>query len=231
MGSLDDRRKGKIVKIAILGSTGFAGSFLLAEALARPELAVTAIVRNPGAVSPHERLTVKKGDVFDTGSLADALRGHDAAIHAFHPGRAASMADVYDQCVAGHEAIIAATRLAGVPRLVCVGGAASLMTPEGKEYLDSSYWDKAFDPYRNAILGTRALYYLLKPVTDLDWVFLAPSAWLRPGQRTGRYRTGKDDMLFAADGTSSISNEDFALALINEVITPRHHRERFTVGY
>jgi uncharacterized protein len=159
------------------------------------------------------------------------LRGYDAVIHAFHPGRAANMADVYDQSVSGHEAIIAATRAAGVPRLVCVGGAASLMTPEGKEYLDSSHWDKEFDPYRNAILGTRALYYLLKPVTDLDWVFIAPSAWLRPGERTGVFRTGKDDMLFAPDGTSSISNEDYALALIDEVISPRHHRERFTVGY
>lgn len=219
------------MKVAILGSTGFAGSFLLAEALVRPELAVTAIVRNPAALTPHERLTVIQGDVFASGPLADALLGHDAVIHAYHPGRAANMADVYDQSVAGHEAIIAATRAAGVPRLVCVGGAASLMTPEGKEYLDSSHWDKAFDPYRNAILGTRALYYLLKPVTDIDWVFLAPSAWLRPGQRTGIYRTGKDDMVFAADGTSSISNEDFALALINEVVTPQHHRERFTVGY
>jgi uncharacterized protein len=219
------------MKIAILGSTGFAGGFVLTEALTRPELNVTAIVRNPDAVAAHDRLTVTKGDVFEAAALTDSLRGHDVVIHAFHPGRAANMEDVYDQSVAGHEAIIAATRAAGVPRLVCVGGAASLMTPEGKEYLDSSHWDKEFDPYRNAILGTRALYYLLKPVTDLDWVFIAPSAWLRPGERTGVFRTGKDDMLFAADGTSSISNEDYALALIDEVITPQHHRERFTVGY
>ena len=219
------------MKIALLGSTGFAGAFILAEALKRPELNVTAIVRNPDAVTPQARLTVVKGDVFETAALTEALRGHDAVIHAFHPGRAANMADVYDQSIAGHEAIIAATRAAAVPRLVCVGGAASLMTPEGKEYLDSTHWDKAFDPYRNAILGTRALYYLLKPVTDLDWVFLAPSAWLRPGERTGIFRTSKDDMLFAADGTSSISNEDYALAFVNEVITPQHHRERFTVGY
>jgi uncharacterized protein len=219
------------MKIAILGATGFAGASLLTEALTRPELQITAVARNPDAVTPHARLTVVKGDVFEADGLADALRGHDAVIHAYHPGRAADMADVYDQSVAGHEAIIAATRAAGVPRLICVGGAASLMTAEGKEYLDSTHWDKEFDPYRNAILGTRALYYLLKPVTDLDWVFIAPSAWLRPGERTGVFRTGKDDMLFAADGTSSISNEDYALALIDEVITPMHHRERFTVGY
>jgi uncharacterized protein len=219
------------MNIAMLGSTGFAGAPIFSEALSRPQLTVTAIARNPDAVPAHERLTVVKGDVFDTAGLTEALRGHDAVIHAFHPGRGVDMADIYDQCVAGHEAIIAATRAAGVHRLVCVGGAASLMTPEGKEYLDSSHWDKEFDPYRNAILGTRALYYLLKPVTDLDWVFVAPSAWLRPGERTGIFRTGKDDMLFAPDGSSKISNEDYALALIDEVIAPRHHRERFTVGY
>jgi uncharacterized protein len=219
------------MKIAMLGATGFAGGFILTEALTRPELDVTAIVRNPDAVTAQDRLTVVKGDVFDTAALTEALRGHDAVIHAFHPGRGVDMADIYDQCVAGHEAIIAATRAADVSRLVCVGGAASLMTPEGKEYLDSTHWDKEFDPYRNAILGTRALYYLLKPVTDLDWVFIAPSAWLRPGERTGVFRTGKDDMLFAPDGTSRISNEDYALALIDEVITPQHHRTRFTVGY
>jgi uncharacterized protein len=216
------------MKIAILGSTGFAGGYVLTEALTRRELDVTAIVRNPDAVAPHERLTVVKGDVFDTAALTEALRGHDAVVHAFHPGRGVDMADIYDQCIAGHESII---RAAGISRLVCVGGAASLMTPEGKEYLDSTHWDKEFDPYRNAILGTRALYYLLKPVTDLDWVFIAPSAWLRPGERTGVFRTGKDDMLFAADGTSKISNEDYALALVDEVITPQHHRTRFTVGY
>jgi uncharacterized protein len=219
------------MKIAILGATGFAGGFVLTEALTRPALEVTAIVRTPEAVTTHERLTVMTGDVFEAANLTEALRGHDAVIHAFHPGRGVDMADIYDQCVAGHESIIAATRAAGVPRLVCVGGAASLMTPEGKEYLDSTHWDKEFDPFRNAILGTRALYYLLKPVTDLDWVFVAPSAWLRPGERTGVFRTGKDDMLFAPDGTSKISNEDYALALIDEVITPQHHRERFTVGY
>jgi uncharacterized protein len=219
------------MKIVILGATGFAGGPILSEALTRPELQITAIVRTPEAVTAHDRLTVVKGDVFDAAGLAEALHGHDAVIHAFHPGRAANMDDVYEQSIAGHEAIIAATRAAGVPRLVCVGGAASLMTPEGAEYLDSTHWDKEFDPFRNAILGTRALYYLLKPLTDLDWVFLAPSAWLRPGERTGTFRTGKDDMLFAADGTSSISNEDYALAFVDEVSAPKHHRERFTVGY
>jgi uncharacterized protein len=219
------------MKIVILGATGFIGASILAEALTRPELHVTAIVRNPDAVVAHDQLTIVRGDIADRDALTASIAGHDAFIHAWHPGRAAALADVYEQSIAGHETIIAATKAASVPRLVCVGGAASLMTPEGNEYLDSSHWDKEFDPYRDSIRGTRALYYLLKDEADLDWVFIAPSAWLRPGERTGIFRTGKDDMLFAADGTSSISNEDYALALIDEVIIPKHHRERFTVGY
>jgi putative NADH-flavin reductase len=60
---------------------------------------------------------------------------------------------------------------------------------------------------------------------------VAPSAWLRPAERTGKFRYGKDDMLFDADGVSRISNEDYAVAMIEELRHPRHHRERFTVGY
>lgn len=219
------------MKVAILGATGFVGAPILAEALARPDLELTAVARRPDAIAAAERLSVTRADVCDPSGLGDALRGHETVIHAWHPGRAAALDDVYEQSVAGHQAVLAACLAAGVPRLVCVGGAASLLTPEGKEYIDSSHWDAEFDPYRNAILGTRALFYLLKPEQTLDWVFLAPSAWLRPGTRTGVYRTGNDEMLFAPDGTSSISLEDYAKALVDEVVVPRHHRERFTVGY
>jgi putative NADH-flavin reductase len=104
-------------------------------------------------------------------------------------------------------------------------------SPEGVEYLDSSLWNPEFDPYRDAIRGTRALLYLLREEEALDWVFVAPSAMLRPGERTGVFRYGKDDMLFEDDGNSRISLEDYAMAFVEELLHPRHHRERFTVGY
>jgi putative NADH-flavin reductase len=217
------------MKVAIIGATGFVGSHILTEALARPEIAVTAVVRNVQALPHHERLTATSCDIHDAAALAATLRGHDALIHAFHPNREAP--DVYDQSVAGHRAIIAAAKSAGVARFLAVGGAGSLKTPEGVEYIESSHWDKAFDPYKAAILGTRALYYLLKEQTELDWVFLAPSVMLRPGARTGKFRYGKDDVLFDADGSSRISLEDYALAMIEELLHPSRHRERFTVGY
>jgi len=220
------------MKVAILGATGFVGAPILAEALRYPDLTVTAIVRDIGKLPRADRVEAVSCDIHDGDALVRAIQGHDAVIHAYHPGRAAATsADVYERSVAGHEAIIAAIRQSGVPRLLCVGGAASLKTAEGKEFIESSRWNPEFDPYKPAILGTRALYYLLKEEKDFDWVFLAPSEWLQPGERTGIFRYGKDDLLIDAGGKSSISLEDYGLAMVEELRHPRHHRERFTIGY
>ena len=73
--------------------------------------------------------------------------------------------------------------------------------------------------------------YLLKTEPGLDWVFLAPSVMIAPGQRTGKFRLGKDHLLYDAKGKSHISLQDYAVAMVNELEHPKHHRERFTVGY
>ncbi len=219
------------MKIAIIGATGFVGAPVLVELLQRPCVVVTAIVRRTEALLPHPQLTAKNCDIFDTAALAEALAGHDAVIHAYHPGRGVITDDVFEKSVAGHKAILAAVKQAGLSRLVCVGGAASLKTPEGVEYIDSSLWNRDFDPFKPAILGTRALYYLLKDERELDWVFLAPSVQLQPGERTGKFRIGTDELLLDENGESRISLEDYAVAMADEVLRPRHHRQRFTVGY
>ncbi len=217
------------MKIAIIGATGNIGGAILAEALAHTDNQITAISRHASSLPPHPRLTGVPCDIYDIDALAKVLQGHDAVIHAFHPGNQDPQA--YEKSLAGHKAIVAATKKAGVPRLLGVGGAASLQTKEGVEYIDSSMWNKEFDPYKPAILGTRALYYVLKDEKELDWVFLAPSAWLRPGSRTGKFRYGKNEILFDQNGESRISIEDYAMAMIAELQHPQHHRERFTVGY
>lgn len=220
------------MKVAILGATGFVGRPILDEALSHPDLRVTAIVRSIGKLPEHERLEAKSVDIHDSAGLAAAMSGHDAVIHAYHPGRDMTQSpDVYEKSVSGHEAIIAAVRQSGVERLLCVGGAASLLTEDGSELIDSPRWNSEFDSFKPAILGTRALYYLLKEEQELDWVFLAPSEWLRPGERTGRFRVGQNHLLIDETGTSAISLEDYAVAMVQELVEPRHHRERFTVGY
>src|SRR4029077_5227108 len=116
----------------------------------------------------------------------------------------------------------------GVTRFLAVGGAASLRTKDGIEFLDSPDFPKEYEAFRGGIRGTRAQYYMRKEEPELDWVFLAPSVFLLPGERTGKFRIGKDHVLYDAEGQSRISLEDYAMAMVDELERPEHHRERFT---
>ena len=66
---------------------------------------------------------------------------------------------------------------------------------------------------------------------ELDWVFFSPAANLVPGERTRKFRLGKDDLIRSVSGESRISVEDYAVAMIDELEKEMHHRERFTIGY
>jgi len=72
---------------------------------------------------------------------------------------------------------------------------------------------------------------LLVEETDLNWTMLAPAAEIFPGERTGQFRLGKDDLIVDADGNSRISVQDYALAMINGLEQPQHVQQRFTLGY
>ncbi|HEY1283572.1 MAG TPA: NAD(P)-dependent oxidoreductase [Steroidobacteraceae bacterium] len=218
------------MKVALIGASGYVGSRVLSEALQRGHR-VTAIVRHPEKVPAHARLEVHAVDVLKVDELATALTGHDVVVSSFNPERGSQAPDIYERHVAGHKAIIAALKKSGVTRFIAVGGAASLKTASGQEYLDSPEFPADFAPFKAGIRGTRELYYLLQKEPHLDWVFLSPSVRLTPGTRTGRYRVGKDHVLYDAQGVSAISLEDYAVALLDELEQPKHHRERFTVGY
>jgi putative NADH-flavin reductase len=124
--------------------------------------------------------------------------------------------------------LLQAVRLARTPRLVMVGGAGSLMTTGGVALVDAPGFPKTARSEAEA--GARTLQ-ALREQTDVDWTFLSPSAVFAPGERTGRYRIGKDLLLTDTEGKSRISQEDYAIALLDEIESPNHRRERFTVGY
>jgi hypothetical protein len=215
------------MKVAVVGATGNLGNKIMVEALLRGH-DVTGVARTASAqLAPMPKLKLKDADVSDVKMLGEALKGHDAIIHAVSPGPTAP--DVFNSFVALHKAVIAAIKASGVTRVLAVGGAASLKLADGTVFLDSDQWPAQFN--KDAVKGTRELMYLLKDEPQLDWVFLSPSVFLEPGKRTGKYRTGKDHILFDANGRSHISREDFAVAMIDELERPAHHRERFTVGY
>ena len=203
------------MKIALIGPTGNVGSRLLAELLRRGH-EVTGIARHPEGLPSQPHLTVKRGDANDEDDLAALLRGHDAVISA---GRFVSV---------NPRALIAAVKQAGVPRLLVVGGAGSLEVAPGVQLMDTPDFPAAYKP--EALAG-RDFLHVLRDERELHWTFLSPSAIFGPGERTGTFRLGTDQLLVGADGESRISMEDFAIALVDELERPRHPRQRFTVGY
>jgi putative NADH-flavin reductase len=218
------------MKVALIGASGFVGSRILAETLQRGHQ-VTAIVRNPEKIQPDKNLNTKKADVLNVEELSKLLAGHDVVISAFNPARGVAGAHVYDLHVQGHKSILAAAKKSGVKRFLGVGGAASLKTPEGIELIDSPQFPAAYEQFKPGIRGTRELYYLLKQEPALDWVFIAPSVVIAPGERTGKFRVGRDHVLYNDKGESKISLEDYAVALVDEMERPQHHNERITIGY
>lgn len=213
------------MKIALIGATGFVGSAILKEALDRDH-EITAIARHPEKVQPHVKLRPQKGDVYNADEVARLVAGHGVVISAFNPGW--RNPDIYNQQVKGTRSIIDGMKKSGVKRLLFVGGAGSLEVKPGVQSLDLPGFPAE---YKQGALATREALNMLRQETGLEWSFLSPSADLSPGQRTGKFRLGRDQLLVDASGKSRISVEDYAMAMIDEVEHPAHVRQRFTVGY
>ena len=210
--------------IALIGATGFIGSAILQEALARGHR-VTALVTRPERLPAHPQLVARKVDVLDTAALTTQLTGADAVISAFS-GHARH--DVFDYYMQGFHSIIAATRAAGVARLLVVGGAGSLEVAPGVQVLDTPSFPAQ---WRATAEGAREALKTLRASSGLAWTMLSPSAEIAPGERTGRFRLGTDQLLVDDTGRSHISVEDYAVAMVDELEQARHTGRRFTAGY
>jgi len=212
------------MRIALIGATGFIGSAILKEVLSRGH-EVTALAAHPEKLAPAPGLTKAGTDVLDQARLAAQLKGHDAVISAFS-GHA--QGDVYGYYVKGIRSIIGAVKDADVQRLLVVGGAGSLEVAPGVQLLDTPGFP---DMYRASAEGAREALKLLRDEQFLNWTLLSPSAVIAPGERTGKFRLGTDQLLVNAQGDSRISVEDYAVAMVDELERPVHARKRFTVGY
>lgn len=214
-------------KIALIGASGFIGSAILNEALSRG-IKVTAIVRDTDKIKvTNENLTVKRGDVFKTEELSRLLKGHDAVISSYNPGW--KNPEIVNDTTKGYKSIIEAVRNSGVKRLQVVGGAGSLLVVPGKRLMDTDVFPIEFKPIVEAL--AKVLTDFLPKEKSLDWVFFSPAGIIEPGQRTAKYRLGKNEVIADASGNSKISSQDYAKAMIDEFEKPQHHNERFTIGY
>lgn len=217
------------MKIALIGATGFTGTKILSEALARGHR-ITAIVRHPEKLPVHAALTAAKGDIYKADEVTKLVVGHDAVISAFNPGWGDE--HLYENFLKGSKAITEGVKKAGVRRLLVIGGAGSLYVAPGVQLMDTPEFAKLVPA--NILPGVKAArdaLELIKTETDLDWTFLSPAVNLFPGERTGKFRLGGDELVLDDKKESRISIEDLAVAVLDEIETPKHVRKRFTLGY
>ena len=204
----------------LFGATGTIGKRIFAEAIRRGHQ-VTVFVRDASKVAPGAKpARVIEGNVNFPEQVTDAARGHEIAISALGP-----RADAPYEIVDLYKSLIAGLRQAGVGRLVVVGGAGSLQTPDGVRLFDSPTFPKE---WLGVAKAHGEVLELLKD-SELDWTYISPPALIQPGERTGKYRRGENQLLFDAQGKSQISDEDYAIALLDEVETAQARRKRITV--
>lgn len=213
------------MRITVFGAAGGVGRCVVEEALRRGH-EVLAVARREaslaGLPAAAERVL---GDASDADRVAELSAGRHLVLSATRPaaGREAELA------------LVARALLAGVARsgarLLLVGGAGSLTVPgsNGALVLD----DPRYVPpaWRAIALACRDQLEVCRAAAEADWTYLSPPASLEAGQRTGSYRSGLDELLADRSGTSRISIEDLAVALLDEAEHPAHRRRRFTVAY
>jgi putative NADH-flavin reductase len=212
------------VRIAVIGGGGMIGRRVVCEALDRGH-AVTLLVRDASKVTGiDERADVVEGDVLDP-RLAEQLQGQDVVVSAVGTARAVDPdSSLYLRAA---ESLVRALRGLGetAPRLLVVGGVGSLHDGSGRLLLERVPEDR-----RAEHLGQKAALDFYRGVSNVRWTYLSPPGRIAPGERTGKYRAGADELVVGDDGESTISMEDYAVALVDEAESPKHVGSRFTVG-
>jgi putative NADH-flavin reductase len=211
------------MKITLIGATGTVGQRILTEALQRGHQ-VTALVRDASKLKPEPGLKVVQGDIFDAAAVAGAAQGSEAVLSSYGPPP-----DATETLIQATRALLEGVRQAGVQRFLMVGGAGSLLVAPGLKLVDADIFPEAYKPIARA--HEQALDILVREADDLDWANLSPAALIEPGERTTRFRLGLDQLITDAQGNSRITAEDYAIAFIDELERPRHHRQRFTLAY
>lgn len=211
------------MKITLFGASGMIGQRILAEALRRGHT-VTAVVRDPAKVTEtNANLRVERGDLTAASTVPSLVAGQDVVVSAFAPppGREPQVSEVARTLV---QAVAAADPS---PRLISVGGAGGLEAAPGLKVIDTPDFPAEWKTIARAHIDALAVYRN----SDVDWTFFAPAALIQPGERTGRYRTGRDKLVVDAAGNSTISAEDYAVALLDEIENPQFRRSMMTAAY
>ena len=204
------------MKIAVIGGTGMVGSRIVAEAAARGHQ-VTAVSRKGDA--PHsDNVTPLAVDASDIGALQKLATENDVIVSAIGPSR-----EPGGNPSAFADTLVKLATAVASSRLIVVGGAGSLFVAPGRRLVDTPDFPEIYKA--EALAGADAFAALKALPNAGEWTYLSPAPVIAPGIRTGEYVVADDTI--AGD---TISAEDYAVALVDEIENPAHTGRRFTVA-
>jgi uncharacterized protein len=209
------------MNVVLFGASGMIGSRVLEELLRRGHK-VTATARHPEKIARGAGVVAIEADADDPESVADAAEGAEAAICAIAPPH-----ENPERIVGTIRELIDGLGLAGVQRLIVVGGAGSLEVATGIQLVDTPEFPAAW-------LGVARAHREVLPVlkaSRLEWSYFSPAGMIQPGERTGKFRLGGRELVTDDNGESRISAEDYAVALVDELERPRRLHQQFTIAY
>jgi putative NADH-flavin reductase len=200
------------MRITVFGASGSVGREVVAEARARGH-----------EVTPVTRKGEIAGDATNVEDVIRLSAGQDLVISATRP------APGYEgELGAATKALLTGLAQTGT-RLLLVGGAASLWnSATGTTVVDAPDFPLSL---RSIALACNEQLTACQAESVVDWTYLSPPMMLQPGERTGEYRLGTDELVIDTSGNSSISTQDFAVALLDEAENPKYRGRRFTAGY
>ncbi|WP_344767081.1 NAD(P)-dependent oxidoreductase [Aeromicrobium panaciterrae] len=219
--------------IVVFGAGGRAGNPVVAEAVDRGHT-VTAVVRDPSRFPDlaGPGVTVESGDISVATDVSRLVYGHDAVVHAVTPLKGPDQIHLLDPqfFVTTANNLIAAMTEHDVPRVVLVGHFSNILTDDGSPVADHP--DKFPDFLRGFSQShTAGLEAFRASPKEIDWVMLAPPGDLQAERpRTGRYQLGGETLAPQhQDVPGTLSYKDLAVAIVDEIETPRNHRARLSV--
>ncbi len=209
------------MNVVVYGATGNSGSEIVKE-LVRRGHKVTGVARHVEKLKDQPGVTAKTDHLSNVDAIAAVIKGADVVVSAYQPP-----ADNTDALVDVTKRQIEAVKKAGGPRLVVVGGAGQLEVAPGVTVIKSGHLPQEYMPIA---LSHEKAAQVLKG-SDINWTYIAPAAFFIPGERTGKYRTGTNNLVMDGKGESKITFADYAIALVDEMEKPKHERALFSVGY